>query len=174
MQAVLLLEWAEAPLHCVEQASYCSGFFYCRAQAQACGIFLDQELNLSLLHWWVDSLPLSHQGSPILSLFELVLKENLWIDAVKVLHSRCQQIWKTQQWPQDWKRSVFIPIAKKDNAKECSNYCTIAVISYSSKAMFKILQARLQQYMNLELPNVQAHSEKAEDLEIKFTISTGS
>ena len=65
-------------------------------------------------------------------------------DAVKVMHSRCQQIWKTQQWPQYWKRSVFIPIPKKDNAKECSNYCTIALISYTSKAMFKILQARLQ------------------------------
>ena len=156
MQAFLLLEWAEATLHCVEQASYCSGFFYCRAQAQACGIFLDQELNLSLLHWWVDSLPLSHQGSPILSLFELVLKENLWIDAVKVLHSRCQQIWKTQQWPQDWKRSVFIPIPKKGNAEECSNYRTIALISHASKVMLKILQVRLQQYVNHELPNAQA------------------
>ena len=69
-------------------------------------------------------------------------------DAVKVLHSTCQQIWKTQQWPQDWKRSVFIPIPKKDNAKECSNYSTIALISQASKVMLKILQARLQQYMN--------------------------
>ena len=69
-------------------------------------------------------------------------------DAVKVLHSVCQQIWKTQQWPQDWKRSVFIPIPKKGNAKECSNYCTIALISHSSKLMLKILQARLQQCMN--------------------------
>ena len=65
-------------------------------------------------------------------------------DAVKVLHSMCQQIWKTQQWPQDWKRSVFIPIPKKGNAKECSNYCTIALISHTSKIMLKILQARLQ------------------------------
>ena len=81
-----------------------------------------------------------------------ILKE----DAVKVLHSICQQIWKTQQWPQDWKRSVFIPIPKKDNAKECSNYHTIAHISQASKAMLKILQAMLQQYMNCELPNVQA------------------
>ena len=76
--------------------------------------------------------------------------------AVKVLHSICQQIWKTLQWPQDWKRSVFIPIAKKDNAKECSNYCTIALISHASKVMLKILQARLQQYVNRELPDVQA------------------
>ncbi|MEX5744050.1 hypothetical protein, partial [Helicobacter pylori] len=72
-------------------------------------------------------------------------------DAVKVLHSICQQIWKTQQWPQDWKRSVFIPIPKKGNAKECSNYCTIALISHASKVMLKILQARLQQHMNHEL-----------------------
>ena len=77
-------------------------------------------------------------------------------DAVKVLHSICQQIWKTQQWPQYWKRSVFIPIPKKGNAKECSNYCTIVFISHASKVMLKILQARLQQYMNRELPYVQA------------------
>ena len=76
--------------------------------------------------------------------------------AVKVLHSICQQIWKTQQWPQDWKRSVFIPIPKKGNAKECSNYCTIALISHTSKVMLKILQARLQQDVNHELPDVQA------------------
>ena len=76
-------------------------------------------------------------------------------DAEKVLHSICQQIWKTQQWPQDWKRSVFIPISKKDNAKECSNYCTIAVISHTSKVMLKILQARLHQYVNYELPDAQ-------------------
>ena len=69
-------------------------------------------------------------------------------DAVKVLHSVCQQIWKTQQWPQDWKRSVFIPIPKKGNVKDCLNYCTIAVIPCASKVMLKILQARLQQYMN--------------------------
>ena len=75
---------------------------------------------------------------------------------MKVLHSICQKIWKTQQWPQDWKRSVFIPIPKKGNAKECSNYHTIALISHASKVMLKILQARLQQYMNRELPDVQA------------------
>ena len=73
-----------------------------------------------------------------------ILKE----DAVKVLHSICQQIWKTQQWPQDWKRSVFIPIPKKGNAKECSSHCTVALISHASKVMLNILQARLKQYMN--------------------------
>ena len=77
-------------------------------------------------------------------------------DAVKVLHSICQHIWKTQWWPQDWKWSVFIPIPKKGNAKECSNYRTIAFVSHSSKVMLKILQARLQQYVNHELPGVQA------------------
>ena len=89
-------------------------------------------------------------GIPV-ELFQ-ILKD----DAVKVLHSIWQQIWKTQQWPQDWKRSVFIPIPKKGNAKECSNYCTIALISHTSKVMLKILQARLEQYMNCELPDVQA------------------
>ena len=77
-------------------------------------------------------------------------------DALKVLHSICQQIWKTQQWPQNWKRSVFIPTPKKGNAKECSNCCTIALISHASNIMLKILQARFEQYVNCELPNVQA------------------
>ena len=77
-------------------------------------------------------------------------------DAVKVLHPVCQQIWKTQQWPQDWKRSAFIPIPKKGNAKECSNYHKIALISHTSKVMLKILQARLQQYLHGKLPDVQA------------------
>ena len=81
-------------------------------------------------------------------------------DAVKVLNSICQQSWKIQQWPQDWKRSVFIPIPKKRNAKEYSNYGTIALISHASKVMLKILQARLQQYMNRELPDVQAGFKK--------------
>ena len=89
-------------------------------------------------------------GIPI-ELFQ-ILKD----DAVKVLHSICQQIWKTQQWPQDWKRSVFIPVPKKGNAKECSNYCTIALIAHANKVMLKILQAGLQQYVNCELPDVQA------------------
>ena len=89
-------------------------------------------------------------GIPV-ELFQ-ILKE----DAVKVLHSICQQTWKTQQCPQDWKRSVFIPIPKKHNAKECSNYHTIALISHTSKVMLKIIQARLQQYVNRELPDIQA------------------
>ena len=89
-------------------------------------------------------------GIPV-ELFQ-ILKD----DAVKVLHSMCQQIWKTQQWPQHWKRSVFIPIPKKGNANECSNYHTIALISHASKVMLKILQARLQQYLSCELPDVQA------------------
>ena len=89
-------------------------------------------------------------GIPV-ELFQ-ILKD----DAVKVLHSICQHIWKTQQGPQDWKRSVFIPIPKKGSAKECSNYHTIALISHASKVMLKILQARLQQYLNHELPDVQA------------------
>jgi len=84
------------------------------------------------------------------------LFQNLEDDAVKVLHSICHQIWKTHQLPQDWKRSVFIPIPKKGNAKECSNYRTIALTSHASKVMLKIRQARLQQYVNRELPNVQA------------------
>jgi len=89
-------------------------------------------------------------GVPV-QLFQ-ILKD----DAVKVLHSICQQIWKTQQWPQDWKRTVFIPIPKKGNAKECSNYRTIALISHTSKVTLIILQAILQQYMNCELPDVHA------------------
>ena len=88
-------------------------------------------------------------GIPV-ELFQ-ILKD----DAVKVLHSICQQIWKTQQWPQDWKRSFLIPIPKKGNAKECSNYYRIALISHASKVMLKILQARLQQYVNCEFPDVQ-------------------
>ena len=93
-------------------------------------------------------------GIPV-ELFQ-ILKD----DAVDVLHSICQRICKTQQWPQDWRRSVFIPIPKKGNAKECSNYHTIALISYASKVMLKILQAGFQQYMNRELPEVQARLRK--------------
>ena len=89
-------------------------------------------------------------GIPV-ELFQ-ILKD----DAGKVLHSVCQQIWRTQQWLQDWIKTDFIPIPKKGNAKECSNYCTIALISHASKVMLKILQARLQQYVNHELPDVQA------------------
>ena len=107
-------------------------------------------------------------GIPI-ELFQ-ILKDN----AVKILHSICQQIWKTQQRPQDWKRSVFIPIPKKGNAKECSNYHTIALISHTSKVMLKILQARLQQYVNYDLPDVQAGFRKGRGTEIKLPTSTGS
>ena len=89
-------------------------------------------------------------GIPV-ELFQ-ILKD----DAVKVLHSICQQIWKTQQWPQDCKRSVFIPVLNRGNVKECLNYCTVALISHTSKVMLKILKARLQQYVNRELPDVQA------------------
>ena len=89
-------------------------------------------------------------GIPV-ELFQ-ILKD----DAVKVLHSIYQQIWKTQQWPQDWKMSLFIPIPKKGNAKECLNYHTIALISHASKVMLKVLQVRLQQYMSHELPHIQA------------------
>ena len=91
-----------------------------------------------------------------------ILKE----DAVKVLHSICWEIWKSEQWPQNWKRSVFIPIPKKGNAKECSNYCTIALISHASKVMLKIIQARLQQYMNMNFQMIKLDLEKAEEPEI--------
>ena len=106
-------------------------------------------------------------GIPV-ELFQ-ILKD----DAVKVLHLKCQQIWKTQQWPQDWKRSVFIPIPKKGNAKECSNYHTVALISHASRIMFKILQVRLQQYVNRELPDVQAAFRKAGEPEINLSTSVG-
>ena len=95
-------------------------------------------------------------------------------DAVIVPHSICQQMWKTQQWPQDWKRSVFILIPEKDNAKECSEYCIIALISHAGKVMLKILQAMFQQYMNREPPDSQAGFRKAEEPEIKLPTSIGS
>ena len=107
-------------------------------------------------------------GIPV-ELFQILKDE-----AVKVLRSICQPIWKTQQWPQDWKRSVFIPIPKKGNAKECSNYHTIALISHTSKVMLKILQVRLQEYVNHELPDVQAGFRKGRGTEIKLPTSAGS
>ena len=104
--------------------------------------------------WALESITMNKSsgcdGIPV-ELFQ-ILKD----DVVKALHLICQQFWKTQQWPQDWKRSVFIPIPKKGNPEECSNYCTIAHISHTSKVMLKILQARLQQYVNQEPPDVQA------------------
>ena len=115
---------------------------------------LDPDILECEVKWALESITMNKanggDGIPV-KLFQ-ILKD----DVVKVLHSICQQIWKTQQWPQDWKRSVFIPIPKKGNAKECSNYRTLALISHTSKVMLKILQARLQQYVNCELPDVQA------------------
>ena len=122
--------------------------------------------------WALESITMNKasggDGIP-LELFQ-ILKD----DAVKVLHSICRQIWKTQQSPQDCKWSVFIPIPKKGNAKECSKYYTIALISHVSKVILKILQARLQQYVNRELPDVQAGLGKAEEPEIKLPTSAGS
>jgi len=108
------------------------------------------------------------EGDGIPSELLQILKD----DAVKGLHSICQKIWKTQQWPQDWKMSVFIPISRKGNAKECSNYSTIALISHASKVMLKIIQARLQQYVNLEL--LKLDIEKTEETETKLPTSAGS
>ena len=116
------------------------------------GVITDLESDIleCKVKWALGSITMNKasggDGIPV-ELFQ-ILKD----DSVKVLHSICQQIWKTQQWPPDWKRSVFIPIPKKGNAKECSNHCTIALISHASKVMFKILQARLQQHVNHELP----------------------
>ena len=107
-------------------------------------------------------------GIPV-ELFQ-ILKD----DAVKVLHSICQQIWKTQQWPQDWKRSIFIPIPKKGNPKECSNYCTVVLISHASKVMLKILHTRFQQYVTKYFQIFKLALEKAEEQEIKLPAYTGS
>ena len=125
-----------------------------------------------LVKWALGSITMNKvsggDGIPV-ELFQL-LKD----DAVKVLHSICQQIWKTQQWPQDWKRSVFNPIPKKGNPKECSNYHTIALISHANKVMLKILQPRLQQYVNCEFPDFKLDLEKADEAEIKLPTSPGS
>ena len=116
--------------------------------------YLEPDILECEVKWALESITMNKasggDGIPV-ELFQ-ILKD----DAVKVLHSICQQIWKTQQWPQDWKMSVFIPIPKKCNAKECSNYHTIALISHTSKVILKILQASLQQYVNRELPDVPA------------------
>ena len=119
---------------------------------------LEPDIQECVVKWALESFTMNKAsgGDEItVELFQ-ILKD----DVVKVLHSICQHIWKTQQWPQDLKRAVFIPIPKKGNARECSDYCTIAVISHASKVMLKILQARLQQYMNRELPDVQAGFKK--------------
>ena len=122
--------------------------------------------------WALESITMNKasggDGIPV-ELFQ-ILKD----DTVKVLHSICQQTWKTQPWPQDWKRSVFIPISKKGNAKECSNHHTIALISHASKVILKILQASLQQYMNHELPDVQASFRKGRGTRDKLPASIGS
>jgi len=115
---------------------------------------LDQNILECEVKWALGSITtnkVSRGDGILVDLFQ-ILKD----DAVKVLHSICQKIWKTQQWTQDWKRSVFIPVPKKGNAKECSNYRTIVLISHATKMMLKILQVRLQQYVNHELPDVQA------------------
>uniref|UniRef100_A0A4W2GA82 RNA-directed DNA polymerase n=1 Tax=Bos indicus x Bos taurus TaxID=30522 RepID=A0A4W2GA82_BOBOX len=133
---------------------------------------LEPEILECEVKWALGSITMNKasggDGIPV-ELFQ-ILKD----DAVKVLHSICQQIWKTQQWPQDWKSSVFIPIPKKGNAKECSNYCTIALISHTSKVMLKILQARIQQHVNHELLMFKLVLEKAEEPEIKLPTSAGS
>ena len=107
-------------------------------------------------------------GIPV-ELFQ-ILKDNV----IKVLHSICQQIWKTLQWPQDWKRSVFIPIPNKDNARECSNYHTVVLTLHANKVMFKSPSSQLQQYIYRELPDLKLDIEKAEEPEIKLSISAGS
>ena len=113
------------------------------------------------MKWALESITTNkaNEGDGILVGLFQILKD----DSVKVLHPICQKIWKTQQWPQDWKRSVFIPIPKKGNDKECSNFCTIAHISHTTKVMLKIFQARLQQYMNHELPDVQTGFRKGRE-----------
>ena len=123
--------------------------------------YLEPDILECEVKWALESITMNKasggDGIPV-ELFQ-ILKD----DAVKVLHSICQLIWKTQQWPQDRKRSVSIPIPKKGNAKECSNYCTLALISHTSKVMLKILQARLQQYMNCELADFQADLKKGRE-----------
>ena len=117
-------------------------------------IHLEPDILECKVKWALGSITVNKasggDGIPV-ELFQ-ILKD----DSVKVLHSICQQIWKTQQWRHEWKRSVFIPISKKGNPKECWNYCTIALISHASKVMLKILQARLQQHVSNEIPDVQA------------------
>ena len=125
-------------------------------------IHLEPDILECEVKWALGSITMNKasggDGIPV-ELFQI-----LKVDAVKVLHSICQQIWKTQQWPQDWKRSVFIPIPKKGNAQKCSNYCTIALIWHASKVMVNNLQARLQQYVNQKLPDVQGGFRKTEEL----------
>ena len=133
---------------------------------------LEPDILECKVKWALESITMNKasggDGIPV-ELFQ-ILKD----DTVKALHSICQEIWKTQQWPQDWKRSVFIPIPKKGNAEEYSDYCTIALISHGSKVMLKILQERLQQYVNCELPHVQAGFRKAKGTRDQIATSSGS
>ena len=135
-------------------------------------IHLEPDILECEVKWALGSVTMNKdsEGDGIPSELFQILKD----DAVKFLHSIWQQIWKIQKWPQDWKRSVFIPIPKKGNAKECSDYCTVALISHASKVMLKILQARLQQYVNQELPDIQVDLEKVQKPEIKLPTSVGS
>ena len=132
---------------------------------------LEQDILECEVKWALGSITTNKasggDGIPV-ELFQI-----LKVDAVKVLHSICQQIGKIQQWPQDWKRSVFIPIPKKGKAKECSNYCTIALISHASNVTLKILQARLQEYVNCELPDVPAGFKKGRGPDNKLPTSAG-
>ena len=157
-------------------------------------VHVSQFLYLAPLNWWFQSPVITHLEPDILECevrwalesittnkasgddgIPVELFEILKDDAVKVLHSICRQIWKIQQWPQDWKRSVFIPIPRKGNPKECSNFHTIALISHASKVTLKILQARLQQYVNHELTHVQVGFRKGRGTrEIKLPTSAGS
>ena len=138
------------------------------------GVITDLEPDIleCEVKWALESITMNKTsgGDGILAeLFQILID-----DAVKVLHSICQQIWKTQQWPQDWKKSVFIPIPKKGNAKECSIYHTIALISHASKVMLKILQVRLEQYVNREFPDAQAAFRKARGTRDQIATSIGS
>ena len=144
------------------------GLQHCNIQSKdCCPNFLRLLLFSTSLSVWLCLNKASGGDRIPVELFQ-ILKD----DVVKVLHSICQQIWKTQQWPQAWKRSVFIPIPKKGNAKECSNYHTTALISHASKVMLKILQAKLQQYVNFQMFKLVL--EKAEEPEIKLPSSAGS
>ena len=155
------------PLYSINKHAYC--FLWFKINPFPC--FTEDSIISKILH--------SRKGKLFLPLLppQRIRKENAFrprYDAMKVLHSTCQEIWKTQQWPQDWKKSVFIPIPKKGNAKECSNYLTIAFISHASKVMLKILQARLQQYVNHELPDIWTGFRKGREPEIKWPTSDES
>ena len=139
---------------------------------------LDPDIQECEVKWTLGSITMNKasggDGIPAFRIFHFRIFQILKDDSMKLLHSICQQIWKTQQRPKDWKRLVFIPIPKKGNAKECSNHSTTALISHASKIMLKFLQARLQQYVSQELPDVKWDLEKAEESEIKLPTSTES